>query len=184
MAMNWDEILREQEESPLVKLIPDGWQDVRIVKADGVTASTGSPMVKLAVEVESGAYAGRQVNTNVVLKLDNPVAMRMGLRRLAAFGITADYLRAEQPTLAQIAGKLLGRSSQAEIITRQWQGEDRNDVNMFKPKDGAAPVASGVGPSGSGPAPGPSGPPPGAEPTANTGPASDGPSGTPEEDPF
>jgi hypothetical protein len=137
--MDWNQILKDTEEGS--KPIPEGEYDVRIRDANTKTASTGSEMIVVSVVIESGPHAGRVIITNFVFAVANPTAMKMLLRRLTAFGITSEWLAENNPTIAQIAQALVGRTAVAQVNIREWNKELRNDVNMFSPHAGATPTA-------------------------------------------
>ena len=78
MAINWDEVLEEQEADEA--LLPVGDYDILVEKAEGTQASTGSDMIKMTLKVINGPFAGKVLWTNIVLKTDSTGAMRMALR--------------------------------------------------------------------------------------------------------
>lgn len=138
MSMNWDDILKAQEEDAGFGAVPAGKYTVRVVKGENVKASTGADMVKVEMEIEGGPYAGRKLWTNIVFTVDNPNAMRFTIRKLNGLGITKEIISTQKPTPAQIASMIVGVVSEAEVEVRQYNDEDRNDVKMFKRLDATA----------------------------------------------
>ena len=72
-------------------------------------------------------------------------------KRLAAFGLSREYLTTHNPTPSQIAETIMGMSVDAKVIQRPYQDEMRNDVDMFFPASGAtgvpaAPTVAGAPP--------------------------------------
>jgi len=129
MTIDWNKVIKETDEG--TKVIPEGEYNVRVVQAQATKASTGAEMIKTTVRVEDDAYAGRSVVTNLVFTFDNPQAMRMLFRRLSALGVTSEWLAETNASVADIAREINGRSCVAKLNVRKWNGEDRNDVEMF-----------------------------------------------------
>lgn len=141
MSMNWDEVLRKQEEEGGdFDALPADTYDVVVHEAEAVTASTGAPMIKTVLKVEGGPYDGRQVWTNIVFS-ENVTAMRFTLRKLDALGLSKETIMAQNPSVSTIAKMITGARARAEVQIRQYEGEDRNDVKSFKRADGAAPLS-------------------------------------------
>jgi hypothetical protein len=138
---------------------PAGDYDVIVKKAEAVIASTGAPMIKMQMGIEGGPSHGKIIFNNLVLTVDNAFALSMWFRNLAAFGVT-DAVFAQNPSVDQIAAMLVGRAAVAKLSIRQFQGQDRNQVDQFSPPAGGpqvAPMVSNVpAPNG---APVTSGPP-------------------------
>lgn len=134
-TINWDDVLDEQTQDPSTGAAPDGPYDVRIVKAEATRASTGSPMIKLSCEITTGPYASKMVWTNLVFKTDSATTMRMVLQNLSALGVSREWIASNNPPLTTIASELTGAVGVAELTSREWQGELRNDVKRFKPSD-------------------------------------------------
>jgi hypothetical protein len=138
MAINWDEVLEEQEADEA--LLPVGDYDILVEKAEGTQASTGSDMIKMTLKVINGPFAGKVLWTNIVLKTDSTGAMRMALRRLAALGVTREWLVSTGAQLPQIAAATIGKTASARVEQKKYNGEDRNEVGMFSPISGGAGV--------------------------------------------
>lgn len=128
--INWGSELDKVEEA--TKPIAAGTANFRIVEAKPTkAASSGSEMIRLQVKVEGGPDDGKTTFVNLVFGFDNPRAMKMTLKRLAGLGITAETLKAENPSIAQIAAKLIGRSATGTVTHREWNGEIQNDVDFM-----------------------------------------------------
>ena len=173
-GINWDEVLEEQEADEA--LLPVGDYDILVEKAEGVVAQTGSDMIKLTCKVTSGPFAGKVLWTNIVLKTDSSGAMRMALRRLAALGVTREWLVTTSAQRDQIAAACLGKTASAKVEQKKYNGEDRNEIAMFSPigsAGGNVPAPPAVSSPASAPVPAPA--PAGA--IANSAP-------TPDDEPF
>lgn len=142
--------------------LPRGDYDVEVAQADAVRASSGKPMIKAIMRVLFGPYQGRQVFNNFVLSLENPQAMSIWFRHMRAFGLKDDFFaQLGNAGLEPVASALVGRRARLTLGIRQWQGEDRNEVNVVKPFTGAPPTAGPVaGPTPTTPAPTPAATPP------------------------
>ena len=141
LSINWDNVLKEQAEEAAGAVLPETDYDVVVVKSEATRAGTGSPMIKLTCDVVGGPFDKKRLWTNIVLKSDSPGAMRMSIRKLAGLGITREWLAEQNPGVEQIAQALTGRTAVAAVKQREWKGEMRNDIDMFKlGADGAAPA--------------------------------------------
>lgn len=155
--INWNDVLDSQTNDPGFGALPVGQYPVRVTKAEVVKASTGNPMIKVTSEVTSGPYASRLLWTNIVFKTDSPGTMRMALQKLGGLGVSREWIGSTNPTLNVIADAIAQVDAIADVEQREWQGEMRNDVKMFKPADGAGvpapPSVSEVPPAPAVPAP-------------------------------
>lgn len=135
--------------------LPNGDYNIEVTGADAVTASTGRPMIKCKMKVVDGPYQNRPVMTQFVLVIDNPNALSMFFRNMKAFGLDEAFFAqmGQMGSLEPVAGALAGRRAQVTLGTRQWQGEDRNEVTAIKKYTGApgtmtGPSAPGMPPMG------------------------------------
>lgn len=136
----------QDAKSASFEAMPNGDYNVEIVKADAVTASTGRPMIKCKMKVIDGPFQNRPVMTQFVLSIDNPNALSMFFRNMKAFGLDENFF-AQLGTGGQldpVAGALVGRRAQVTLGTRQWQGEDRNEVTGIKKYTGAPGTVVGT----------------------------------------
>lgn len=156
--------------------IPDGTYDIEVTKAEAVTSSTGKPMIKVQHKIVGGPHDGRQLFDQFVLSVDNPNALSFFFQHMAAFGLDRPFFAANPP-MEQVAATLVGRNAVATVGTREWQGQDRNEVQGYKPGNNPAAPA-GAAPS----VPGPSAQVP--TPPPSTTPAPDMPQASNPADPF
>jgi len=142
MAIDWNSELDKVAEA--TKPITPGVHSVTITQATPTLSSTGNQMINLVVRVEGGADDGKIAYPRVVFAFENPRAMKMTLRRLANLGISEQILRAEGPSIEQIAGRLIGRTVRGTVTHREYNGETQNEVD-FLDNSGAGPAtAAGV----------------------------------------
>jgi len=182
----WGALKKQADDA--TRPLPDDWYRLVCAKATCKTASTGSLMIYCQFKVDDGPQFGKSAFTNLVFSPDNSFALNLFFRKLAAFGFDDQFFRELEAAeldvedgLQIIAAQLPDRAVKAEIGTRQFQGQDRNEIVSFAavPGANARPVVdkqllSGA-PAGppvpGGPVGPPAGPPvPGASSVTRSGP--------------
>jgi hypothetical protein len=151
--------------------IPQGDYDVKIIETEATKSSTDKPMWKVTCQVLNGPHEGRKIWTQQTLTMDNPDAMNVFFRQMAAAGLTGEFFKTK-PSNARIAEALMGRQFRAKVTIREWQGVPRNNIKQWNPMGagrGAAggpppPPGAGAAPGGPPPPPAASTPPPAAAP--------------------
>ena len=156
--------------------LPEADYDLRIIESKAVnTAKTGKTMFKITTEVTSGPYAKRRIWHNLVVSPENPIALNIFFRQMAAIGIAKEYF-ATNPSDHNVAAELVGKEFRAQVIIKQYQGDDRNEIKQISrlsrtetstagpPPAPAAPSPASAppAPTGVAPAPAPAAPPPAA----------------------
>lgn len=153
--LDWDDVLGEvdkvEEERKKegksdndFEALPAGPYPIVVQDAEKMVSSTGKDMIKVKVQVTEGPYVNRTLFNYIVFSKDNPKAMRLTLERLAAFGLTREYIATQKPSPAAIAELLVGLTATAVVgIQGKEAGEyaGRNEIKAFRPLAGAAPVA-------------------------------------------
>jgi hypothetical protein len=145
----WDELMDAAGSSDYAP-IPQGDYDVKIVETEATKSSTDKPMWKIVTAVLHGPHEGRKIWTQQTLTMDNPDALNVFFRQMAAAGLTSEFFKTK-PSNQQIADALLGRQFRAKVTIREWQGTPRNNIKQWNP------LGAGAGAPGGGPPP----PPPG-----------------------
>jgi hypothetical protein len=142
-VLKWSEWLAASDEAGF-SAIPAGDYDMYIESAEATQAqSSGKDMVKLVARVEAGPHEGAKIFSNLVVSPENPTALSFLIRKLAALGLDREYL-AKNPSLEKIASDLEHRRFQGKVTVRQWNEQDRNDLDSFRPPaDGNTHRASG-----------------------------------------
>lgn len=172
-SKSWTELLTEAGDAGNYDPLPDGDYDFIVGESKAQQASTGKQMYVITARVETGPYANKPVFHNFVLSPDNPNALGFFFRNMGVFGLSREFF-ASNPSDFQVAEALKGRRFRAQIGTRKWQGQDRNEIKAFFPPAGqgvgaptAPPQAPGfsaappaVAPAPPAPAPAPAAPPP------------------------
>jgi hypothetical protein len=160
----WDELMDAASTSDFAP-IPQSDYDVKIIETEATKSSTDKPMWKITTAVLNGPHEGRKVWTQTTLSVDNPDALAVFFRQMAAVGLTKEFF-ATKPSNQEIADALLGRQFRAKVTIREWQGTARNNIKNWNPIGAASRGPGGVSapPGVGGPPPPPSGatPPPAA----------------------
>lgn len=158
--LNWDDVLgsveAEEKENPKstgdFEALPAGPYEVVVQEAEKQTSGAGNDMIKTRVQVAAGPYANRVLFSYIVFSQGNPKAMRMTLERLAAFGLTREFIATQKPSIPQIAELLVGRKATA-VVAIQKEGDfaGRNEIKSFRAVEGSgqpAPSAAAPKPAG------------------------------------
>jgi hypothetical protein len=185
----WDDLMDAAEGSDFAP-IPQSDYDVKIVETEATKSSNDKPMWKITAEVLNGPHSGRKLWTQQTLTMDNPDALNMFFRQMAAAGLTGEFFKTK-PTNQQIADALLGRQFRAKVTIREWQGVPRNNIKQWNPigAGGGAPggppppPASGAAPGGPPPPPSSgatSTPPPPGPPSSSAPPPPSAPAAPPQ----
>lgn len=142
-TINFNQAIQDAK-SVSFEALPIGDYDIRVIESTATTASSGKPMIKVKMEVITGPYAPRKVFNQFVLSLENPNAVSIFFRHMRAFGLDEQFFAALGPegSLDPVAAALLGRQATVKLGHREWQGENRNNCEGFKPFTG--PSAVGV----------------------------------------
>lgn len=146
-SIPWSDLQRTAEEG--TRPVPVGDYRVEIVSAKATIASTGAEMIKVSLKILDGPHAGRTLLNQFVLSPDNPFALKIFFRHMAALGIS-DVATVAPNGMEQLAEALLHRVAYATVSIGEWQGVSRNQVDNIKSGPGSGPAGSAT----SGPVPG------------------------------
>lgn len=130
-TVQWQDLLKAAGEGGLTPLAP-GEYDMYVDSATAKQSSSGKDMIALRFKVESGPHEGRPVHSNIVISPESTAALGFLFRKMSAFGLSQDYFE-KNPTLEQVAEELENRRCIADVTVREWQGQERNDINTIKP---------------------------------------------------
>lgn len=140
MSVNWGEELDRVEEE--TKPIEEGEHMFKITGAQPTrAASSGNQMIKMVLVVDGGPDHGKTAYNNLVFPLGNPRAMKMTMKRLGALGFTKEALRVENPTVEQIAARIVGQTVKGVVSHREYKGEIQADVDFIDTPGGSVPAA-------------------------------------------
>lgn len=168
LNIDWNKVLDDQTKDPSIGAAPDGQYNVRITKAEATQSSAGNPMIKVTAEIIDGPYAGKLLWTQITFKTDSPGTMRMAIVNLSALGVDREWLASTNPSIQTLAQTINGAEAVADVDSREWQGQMRNNVKVFKPAGAAGGVPAPPVVGSAAPNPSPNVPPAPVVPPAPT----------------
>jgi hypothetical protein len=142
-----------------IKPVPTGQYPAKVHESKFTKSGNGKPQWKLTLKIQGGPHDGRNVWTQLTLTRDNPNALAIFFRQMAAFGLTQQYFQ-QNPAPEAVAAALMNRDALIDVAIREWNGEDRNEVKSIKPLPAGYAAASIPPPPATGVVP----PPPAAAP--------------------
>ncbi len=116
--------------------IPPGWYPIMIEKAEvrDTKAGTGK-YLWMETTVVGENFANRKLFPTITIQNPNQMAVEIGHRELAALGMACGL------NAITSSDELLGKTVQAKVKIKKEKGYDPdNEVNGWKPLDGAAPA--------------------------------------------
>ena len=130
-TLNWGDLIKEAGDTaggfdPL----PDGDYDLQIVEATAAVSQSGKTMFKVKAQVQTGAHAKRLVWDNLVVSTDNPTALGIFFRKMNALGLGREFF-ATSPTNAQIEAAMKSKFFRAQVGSRTWQGQKKNEIKAY-----------------------------------------------------
>lgn len=147
-TFSWKNLKKQADDAS--RPLPKDWYDLQVSKAEVRQAGTGSLMISARLKVTSGPYANRPLFTNFVLSADNPIALAIFFRNLAAFGLDDAFFETltgpeDDPSvgLQTVANNLVDRVARGEVGIRTYQGTERNEVLQFARVQGGTTAVSG-----------------------------------------
>lgn len=117
---------------------PPGTYDVKVVAGEAKSTSAGKDMIVVKFEIVGGPHGGRKVPNNFVISPENANALGFFFRHMRAMGLDSAYF-SKNPSPAQLAADLVGRTCRIEVGTRVWNGEEREDVKKILAPGGVTP---------------------------------------------
>jgi hypothetical protein len=143
-VIDWQQVLKDAKAG---NAWPEGDYDFEVVECDAVTATTGAPMLKTKLRCLTGTYAGKHIMNNFVLSLDNPGALAIFFRHMAAFGLDESFFAGlGKGDLRPLSSVLRGEHRRATITIghRTWNGVAQNDVKAVRPYSGGQALGGSV----------------------------------------
>jgi hypothetical protein len=118
--------------------LPAGWYTVQVTGAEVKDTKKGGKRLALELTVVGEHYEGRKLFPSINLANDNPKAVEIGMRELAALGLACG-LQAITDT-AELMDKIVA----AKVAVKQDEGfEPGNEVKAYKATtDAAEPTAA------------------------------------------
>jgi hypothetical protein len=139
---NWADLAAAAAEAGFGGPIPNGSYRLRVSKAE-VTKTKDNSKQKIAVQfkVMEGPHAGTVLFNDFVISPENPKALGYFFRDMKTLGFGDDYF-ATNPPLARVAGEMVDREVTGLVGTREWQGQEKNEIQRIRPVTGAVTTAS------------------------------------------
>ena len=141
-GVNWKDLMQASGGS--FEPLPVGDYEVKVIKAEAASTSTGKLMYKMTMDVVSGPHTNRKVWTNQTLSPENPNALAMFFNAMGALGLDADFFNTN-PSPDAVAQALVGRYAVVSLKQREWNGSMRNEVTAIKKSNRASSMFPGVG---------------------------------------
>lgn len=142
-SVPFSDLLKASEDAGFTNC-PPGTYDARVVGAEAKVTGAGKDMIVVKFEIVGGLNGGRKVMNNFVISPENANALGLFFRHMAALGLDSAYFAAN-PSTQKCAADLVGRTCRIEVGTREWNGEQREDVKKIMAPIGG-PVAAPIGP--------------------------------------
>lgn len=127
----WGQLVREAgDQSDDFEVLPAADYDMEIIKAEAKQTSSGKVMFAIRCKVTSGPYQGRLVFANLTVSPENPTALGIFFRQMAAIGVSKEFF-SNNPSDSQVAEALEGRAFRGQVAIRTWQGQERNEIKGY-----------------------------------------------------
>lgn len=142
--LGWNEIVAEAGDR--FNVPPEGEYQAIVESAEAtVSKNSGNQMIAVKLKIAEGPHAGKRPKTTYIVKSAKAAGMLMG--HLKAVGITAEVLKAHNPTMAQIAAVIVGKRVGIEVKHEEYRGEAQAVVNFnMRPPTGGAKEVTGFPP--------------------------------------
>lgn len=133
---------------------PPGQYDVKVATAEPSKTAKGKTMFILKYEIVGGLLTGRKVTNRITISPESAPALNFFFRDMRAMGLGPEFFGAD-PSPAQVASALVGRTCRIEVVTETYNGEERDAVKRVLPPPAAlaAPAVPGPAPTAVVPAP-------------------------------
>ena len=150
-TLNWGDLVKDAGDVASYEPLPDGDYDLTVLEATAKVSQSGKTMFAIKAQVTTGAHAKRLIWDNLVITPESSAALGMFFRKMAALGLGREFF-ASNPSNAQIEAALKGRSFRAQVGSRTWQGNKKNEIKRYYVAAAAATTAAAAAPA---PAPAP-----------------------------
>ena len=129
-SLNWGDLVKDAGDVGSFEPLPDGDYDLVVQEAVAKVSQSGKTMFSLKAQVQGGAHNKRLVWDNLVVTPESPAALGMFFRKMAALGLGREFF-ATSPSNAAIEQAVKGRAFRAQVGSRTWQGQKKNEIKMY-----------------------------------------------------
>lgn len=123
--------------------VPDGEYDIIVKETEAKKTGNGKDMIAAKLQITVGPHANRLIWNNFTISPESPNAMSYFFQHMGIFGMDRNFF-AQNPSIEQVAQTMLNRPARIQVGTRQYQGQNRNEVKKIMPSFGQ-PAAAPVG---------------------------------------
>lgn len=138
-TVNWADLTKAAGDAGFDP-IPASIYDVIVDEASATQSSNGKDMIKATFKVEGGPHDTRKIFNQFVISPDSPNGLAFFFRHMAVLGLKEDFF-ATNPTTEAVAAAIVGKRCRVKVSIRQWNEQDRNQV------DSVLPPVAGAGPT-------------------------------------
>lgn len=112
----------------LGKAYPSGEYDMLVRKAVPAKTGGGKHCVKVTLEFIGGPLKGKTVPDQLNWSPESDIAARIFAQAVAKMGADQPWIKANNPTMAQLAAKVQGAKVHVKLTEDDWNGMPRNKV--------------------------------------------------------
>ena len=143
-TLDWAQMIKDSKDGGgNFTPIPSGDYEFVVVEAPLKTTSTGKIMFSVKAQVQGGAHDKRLVWDNFVVSPENSTALRIFFEQMSAMGLNQAGFFEREPSPEQISSAMAGRRFRANVGTKIYNGQTRNEIKKYYAVQNApAPVAA------------------------------------------
>ena len=144
-AINWGDLMASSGAD--FEILPVGQYAAQVTKAEAKQSKNGKLMFTVTFRVISGPKTNRNITDNIVLSPENPRAVQAFFINLRALGVDEAFLKqTPAPAPETVAAKMVGAKAQISVTHREYQGQQRDNVDRINRLTGTA-AAQAAAPS-------------------------------------
>lgn len=136
-AINWGDLMASSGAD--FEILPVGQYAAQVTKAEAKQSKNGKLMFAVTFKIISGPKNNRTITNNVVLSPENPRAVQAFFINLRALGVDEAFLKqTPAPAPETVAAKMVGAKAQISVTHREYQGQQRDNVDRISRLTGVA----------------------------------------------
>jgi hypothetical protein len=112
----------------LGKAYPTGEYDMVVAKSAAAKTGGGKHCIKVVLKFVGGKYKDKTVPDQLNWSPESDIAARIFAQGIAKMGATQEWIKANSPSMAQVAAKLQGAKVHVKLTEDDWNGMPRNRV--------------------------------------------------------